>query len=102
MVPPFPKPAPSPTPCALTPLQPDLRSPSLLTGCWRCRPRGLLISCALLAPRLEQGSDALKPQSRPKALHWEARTEKPVALELVPVAPEVGSAAAGESLGLLF
>lgn len=25
MVPPFPKPAPSPTPCALTPLQPDLR-----------------------------------------------------------------------------
>lgn len=77
-------------------------SPSLLTACWRCRPRGLLIFCALLAPRLEQGSDALKPQSRPKALHWEARTEKPVALELVPVAPEVGSAAAGESLGLLF
>lgn len=44
----------------------------------------------------------MKPQSRPEALHWEARTEKPVALELVPVAPRVGSAAAGESLGLLF
>lgn len=102
MVPPFPKPAPSPTPCALTLLQPDLRISQLTHRVLEMPPTWAPYLLCPARPQAGAGSDALKPQSRPEALHWEARTEKPVALELVPVAPRVGSAAAGESLGLLF